>query len=128
MKCEMEAKAIVNPTENLNKVIEALSNIFDYDDLFITKNQVTVTGSSSSLVFFKEFLEKQQIRDTTRQILLKVLNQDSDKIKLKISKQAAFVGKINIVEEDLSSLGEIEVIIHTENPEEFIEWLCNYDH
>ncbi|MDI9434400.1 MAG: RNA-binding domain-containing protein [Euryarchaeota archaeon] len=124
MNCKVEARAMVHPTENLNKVIEALSNIFDYDDLLITENQVTVTGSYSSLIFFKEFLEKQRIRDTARKILLKVLNQDSNKIEFKISKQAAFAGKINLVEDDLSPLGEIEVIIHTENPDELIDWLC----
>ncbi|HHT18590.1 MAG TPA: hypothetical protein GXZ72_03420 [Methanobacterium sp.] len=124
MNCKVEARAMVHPTENLNKVIEALSNIFDYDDLLITENQVTVTGSYSSLIFFKEFLEKQRIRDAARKILLKVLNQDSNKIEFKISKQAAFAGKINLVEDDLSPLGEIEVIIHTENPDELIDWLC----
>lgn len=126
MKCEMEAKAIVNPTENLNKVIEALSNIFDYDDLVITDNQVIVTGSSSSLLRFKEFLEKRQIRDTARKILSSVLNHKSDEIKFKISKQAAFAGRINLVEGDLSPLGEIEVIIYAENPEELICWLCDH--
>ncbi len=126
MKCEIEAKTIVNPTENLNKVIEALSNIFDYDDLVITDNQVTVTGSSSSLLRFKEFLEKRQIRDTARKILSSVLKNKSDEIKFKISKQAAFAGRINLVEDDLSPLGEIEVIIYTENPEELICWLCDH--
>lgn len=126
MKCEMEAKATVNPTENLNKVIEALSNIFDYDDLLITDDQVTVCGSSSSLIRFKEFLEKRQIRDTARKILSNLLKHKSDTIKFKISKQAAFAGRINLVEDDLSPLGEIEVIIHTENPEEFICWLCDH--
>ena len=29
MNCKVEARAMVHPTENLNKVIEALSNIFD---------------------------------------------------------------------------------------------------
>lgn len=122
----MEAKAIVNPTENLNKVIEALSNIFDYDDLLITDDQVTVTGSSSSLIRFKEFLEKRQIRDTARKILTNVLNHELDGIEFKISKQAAFAGRVNLVEDDLSPLGEIDVIIYTENPEELICWLCDH--
>lgn len=126
MKYEMEAKAMVNPTENLNKVIEALSNIFDYDDLLITDDQVTVTGSSSSLIRFKEFLEKRQIRDTARKILTNVLNHELDGIEFKISKQAAFAGRVNLVEDDLSPLGEIDVIIYTENPEELICWLCDH--
>ena len=35
MKCKMMAKARVNPTEDLDKVIEAMSNIFKFDELEI---------------------------------------------------------------------------------------------
>jgi hypothetical protein len=122
----MEAKAAVNPTEDLDKVIEALSNIFDYDDLVIEKDVVTVTGSISCLFPFREFLEKMQIRDTARKMLLKGLDNATDVISLKLSKQAAFAGRINLVDDDLSPLGEIELIIKTETPEEFIGWLCDH--
>lgn len=61
MNCKVEARAMVHPTENLNKVIEALSNIFDYDDLLITENQVTVTGSYSSLIFLKNSLKNNEL-------------------------------------------------------------------
>ncbi len=122
----MEAHTTVHPTEDLDKVIEALSNVFDYDDLIITEDQVTVTGSSSTLCPVKEFLEKRQIRDTARKILIKGLKPDLNEINFKISKQAAFAGLINLVEEDLSPLGEIELTIKTKKPEEFIGWLCDH--
>jgi uncharacterized protein len=71
----------------------------------------------------KEFLEKKKIRDTARRIFLKgVIDHE---IIFKLSKQAAYAGRINLVEENLSSLGEIEVQIKTEDPEQTIEWLCN---
>ncbi|MBP1945252.1 RNA-binding domain-containing protein [Methanobacterium petrolearium] len=126
MNCKMEAHAKVHPTEDLDKVIEAFSNVFDYDDLIITEDQVTVTGSSSTLRPVKEFLEKRQIRDTARKILIKGLEPDLNEINFKISKQAAFAGIINLVEDDLSPLGEIELTIKTKNPEEFIDWLCHH--
>ncbi|OPX57439.1 MAG: hypothetical protein A4E25_02340 [Methanobacterium sp. PtaB.Bin024] len=126
MNCKMEAHTTVHPTEDLDKVIEALSNVFDYDDLIITEDQVTVTGSSSTLCPVKEFLEKRQIRDTARKILIKGLKPDLNEINFKISKQAAFAGLINLVEEDLSPLGEIELTIKTKKPEEFIGWLCDH--
>lgn len=122
----MEAHTTVHPTEDLDKVIEALFNVFDYDDLIITEDQVTVTGSSSTLCPVKEFLEKRQIRDTARKILIKGLKPDLNEINFKISKQAAFAGLINLVEEDLSPLGEIELTIKTKKPEEFIGWLCDH--
>lgn len=124
MNCKIIAKAPVNPTEDLDKVIGALSNVFDYDDILIAEEMVTVTGNKSCLLPLKEFLEKRQIRDTARRMILKGWNEESKTINLKLSKQAAFAGLVNLVDDDLSALGEIEVEISTEDMEEFAAWLC----
>jgi len=124
MNCKIIAKAPVNPTEDLDKVIGALSNVFDYDDILIAEEMVTVTGNKSCLLPLKEFLEKRQIRDTARRMILKGWNEESKTINLKLSKQAAFAGLVNLVDDDLSALGEIEVEISTEDMEEFADWLC----
>jgi len=124
MNCKIVAKATVNPTEDLDKVIEALSNVFDYDDIVIAKEMVTVTGNTSCLFPFKEFLEKGQIRDAAQKMILKGWDEESKTINLKLSKQVAFAGRINLVDDDLSSIGEIDVKISTENVEEFANWLC----
>lgn len=124
MKCKIIVRAPVNPTEDLDKIIEALSNIFDYDDIIISEESVTVTGNVSCLLPLKEFLEKRQIRDTARMMILKGWNEKSETINIKLSKQAAFAGFVNLVDDDLSPLGEIEVEIHTEDVEEFVDWLC----
>jgi len=71
MKCEFKAKTRVNPTEDLDKIIRALSNIFDYDELEISDDYVSVTGGKESLLRLKEFLEKRRIRNTARKILMK---------------------------------------------------------
>ena len=57
MNCKVVARATVNPTEDLDKIIETLSNVFNYADIVIGENSVTVTGDTSCLVPFKEFLE-----------------------------------------------------------------------
>ncbi|AUB56514.1 MULTISPECIES: RNA-binding domain-containing protein [Methanobacterium] len=124
MKCKIIITAPINPTEDLDKIIEALSNIFDYDDIIISEESVTVTGNVSCLLPLKEFLEKRQIRDTARMMILKGWNEKSETINIKLSKQAAFAGFVNLVDDDLSPLGEIEVEIHTEDVEEFVDWLC----
>lgn len=124
MNCKIVAKATVNPTEDLDKVIEALSNVFDYDDIVIAEEMVTVTGNTSCLFPFKEFLEKGQIRDAAQKMILKGWDEESKTINLKLSKQVAFAGRINLVDDDLSSIGEIDVKISTENVEEFANWLC----
>lgn len=124
MKYKIIARASVNPTEDLDKIIKALSNILDYDDILISDESVTVTGNVSCLLPLKEILEKRQIRDTARRMILKGWNEKSNTIYLKLSKQAAFAGLVNLVDDDLSPLGEIEVEIHTEDMEEFADWLC----
>ena len=124
MKCKIEAETRVNPTEDLDKVIKALSNVFDYEELEIGKDCVIISGGSSTLAHLKEFLEKKKIRDTARKIFLK--GATYNKIRFKLSKQAAYAGRINLVEENLSPLGEIEVQIKTEDPEKTIEWLCKH--
>jgi uncharacterized protein len=124
MKCKIEAETRVNPTEDLDKVIKALSNVFDYEELEIGKDCVIISGGSSTLAYLKEFLEKEKIRDTARKIFLK--GATYNKIRFKLSKQAAYAGRINLVEENLSPLGEIEVQIKTEDPEKTIEWLCKH--
>jgi predicted RNA binding protein with dsRBD fold (UPF0201 family) len=41
-----------------------------------------------------------------------------------LNKQAAYAGTVNLVEDDLSPLGEIEVQISAPNIETFTNWLC----
>ncbi|MFA0834371.1 MAG: RNA-binding domain-containing protein [Methanobacterium formicicum] len=127
MNCKIVAKATVKPTEDLDKVIKALSNVFDYDDIVIAEEMVTVTGNTSCLFPFREFLDKGQINDAARKMILKGWDEESKTINLKLNKQAAFAGRINLVDAaDLSPLGEIEVKISTENVEKFANWLCGH--
>ncbi len=60
MKCKMTAKARVNPTEDLDKVITAISNIFKFDELEIGDGYVVVTGENDSLNTTKRFSERKE--------------------------------------------------------------------
>ena len=122
MKYTMKAKVIINPTEDLDKILKALSNILDYDELEIDDNYITVTGDEDSLLRLRESLEKRRIRNTARKIMLKGL-QDKV-IFFKLSKQAAYAGLVNIISEDLSALGEINVTIETDNVDAFLDWIA----
>ena len=122
MNCKIRVTSRVNPTEDPQKVVEALSNVFDYDDLRLGEGYVVVSGEVSCLQPFKEHLEKGRIRDTARKILGQ--GRSPGEITFKLSKQAAYVGKVNLVEDELSSLGELEVTIKADNTDEFIYWLC----
>lgn len=122
MNCKIRARSPVYPTEDLQKIIQSLSNVFEYDELELGEGYVEISGESSCILPLKDNLKKSRIRDTARKILLK--GSSLGEITFKLSKQAAYVGKVNLVEDDLSSLGEIEVTITTEDTEKMIEWLC----
>jgi hypothetical protein len=121
MKCKIKARTMVNPTENLEKVTEAISNMFDYEDIEIGENYVIVSGGIESLQILKDLLRERRIRDTASKILEK--NVSSNIITFSLSKQAALVGVPNFVEGYQSPLGEIEVEIETDEVETLIQWI-----
>lgn len=121
MKCKMTARARVNPTEDLDKVIQSISNIFKFDDLEIGEDYVVVTGDVESLLDLRESLKNRKIRDTAQRIFIN--GAEENKIKFSLSKQAAFVSIPNFVDRQMSTLGEIDVIIETDNLEGFIKWM-----
>lgn len=121
MKCKMTARARVNPTEDLDKVIQSISNIFKFDDLEIGEDYVVVTGDVESLLDLRESLKNRKIRDTAQRIFIN--GAEENKIKFSLSKQAAFISIPNFVDRQMSALGEIDVIIETDNLEGLIKWM-----
>jgi uncharacterized protein len=121
MKCKMTARADVNPTEDLEKVIKSLSNMFDYDDIEIEEGCVVVSGEKASMERLKESIKNRRIRDTAEKILFKGIN--GNEIVFSLNKQAALVNVPNFVDGELSSLGEIKVKIDTDDVEGFIKWI-----
>ena len=126
MKCEITAKTPLNPTEDVDKVVKALSNMFDYDELEIGDNYIQVTGDEDSPLKLKESLEKRKIRNSARKILLKGVHDRV--IFFKLNKQTAYSGVVNFAEDKISPLGEIRVKIETSNVEGFIDWLAPLQH
>jgi predicted RNA binding protein with dsRBD fold (UPF0201 family) len=123
MKCKVTARARVNPTEDLDKVIKAISNIFEFDEVEIGDGYVSVTGEKESLLNLRESLKTRQIRDTAERILLK--GSEGNTVSFSLSKQAALVSTPNFVDREMSALGEIDVIIETDDAEAFIKWMTS---
>jgi uncharacterized protein len=121
MKCKITARARVNPTEDRNKVITAISNIFNFDELEIGEGYVIVTGENESLLNLRESLKNRKIRDTANRIFSN--GAEDNKITFSLSKQAALVSVPNFVDKDMSKLGEIDVTIETDDVEGFIKWM-----
>jgi uncharacterized protein len=122
MKCQVMAKTRLFPTEDLEKIITAISNIFDYDDIEIGENYVCASGDVKSMIRLRESLKKRRIRLAARKMMIKKSSKNI--VNFYLSKQAAFGGIANLVDEDLSSLGEIEVKVKTDNINKFIDWLA----
>ena len=122
MKCKVYAKAEVRPTEDLDKVIRALSNLFSYDDIEIGEDYVLVSGEKESITNLRKDLRERKIRGAARKTMLKGIRGNTTYFNL--SKQAAYVGVPNFVEDHLSSLGEIEVEIESDNIEKFVDWIA----
>ncbi len=122
MECKMHAKAELQPTEDIDKVIRTLSNIFDYDDIEIGDDYIRVSGGNESITKLQKELRERKIRSAARKMLLKGIR--ANKIHFNLSKQAALVGIPNFVDGNLSPLGEIEVEIETDDVEKFIDWFA----
>lgn len=121
MKCEFTAQTPINPTEDTDKVMKTLSNMFDYDEVVMGGDYISVNGGMDSLLRLKDALEVRRIRNAVRKMLIK--GSYDDVIYFKLNKQAAFSGTVNFTEGDLP-LGEIRVKIETDNVEGFIDWLA----
>jgi predicted RNA binding protein with dsRBD fold (UPF0201 family) len=121
MKCKMTARARVNPTEDLDKIIKAISNILEFDEVEIGDGYVAVTGGKESLLNLRESLKTRLIRDTAERMFIK--GAEGDIITFSLSKQAALVSTPNFVDREMSALGEIDIIIETDEVETFIKWM-----
>jgi predicted RNA binding protein with dsRBD fold (UPF0201 family) len=81
----------VHPTENREKVIEAVQNLFPGT---ILEGEEHLKGTVPDLKRFRELVEQRKIRNTLESILEK--NYCAGCTYLLLNKQAAFVGKPNV--------------------------------
>ena len=116
----LKVKTRVHPTENEEKVKQAVKNILDIE---LKRENDYLIGKSTkirSLDILKEKLKSQAIRDSTRGIFLK--NVTGKKLKFRLNKQAAFVGVVNFLES--SKRGEIEVEIESDDITKIIDLIA----
>jgi len=107
------------PTEPTDRIERAMANLFP--DCNVEVRDQIAKGTGSDLETFREAVFKQRIIDTVRTVLEKSIK--GDELRFSIGKQAAYMGKVNIDSEP-HPLGEIEVRITAEDPEELIRWIA----
>ncbi len=110
---DVEIVAPVNPTEDLTRVIDAITNIFP--NATVTESVGELIASTHSIDRFVELLEKQRIRETARTTLHDQVVDDT--ITFAISKQAALEEVVNFALAQPAELGDIVVSIRVEQPD-----------
>lgn len=126
MNVTVKVSALVYPTEMEEKVKTAIINIvpveLDFQDFGVLR--LYGEGNIENLRKLHLLLREERILDTARHILLTGI--EGNTIQFRVSKQVAFVGKVNFPAWD-ESLGPIHIEIFAENREELmkiIDWLA----
>ncbi len=115
---EIEIKAIVKNTESIDKVKEAITNVFP--DAILQKKEGLLIGAAKKMDLFKKMLETQRIRDTAKPFFKKRVKEKE--LFFLLNKEAAYVGKINFLNV-VHPMGGIEVVVKADDMAQFIEWL-----
>ena len=125
ISCDIQIFSSVNPSEDLEKVKKAISNIFPNSSI-VTENSSAHSQSHDlrSLEKIYETIHSRQSQKIYRRTLEKNLKNDTTWFYL--NKQAAFVEKIAICEEsDESPLGPIKIILTSSNIDGIIDWMVS---
>ena len=113
----------VNPSESIEKIEQAISNIFPY--AITNNNDLSINAHSKELRSFEkiyQFIHNNKLQ----KIYLRSLedNLQDDTTWFYLNKQAAFVEQIAICEESNESpLGPIKVTLTSSNIDAIIDWI-----
>ena len=125
LSCKIEMFCTVNPSESIEKIEKAISNIFPYSIINNNNNNLTIHAQSKELRSFEkiyQFIHNNKLQKNYLRSLEDHLQDDTTWFYL--NKQAAFVEQIAICEEsDESPLGPIKVTITSSNIDAIIDWL-----
>jgi len=120
--CKIEAYAAVNPSEDPEKVQQAISNILQ--DMNFKYENGSIKGISNdlqSLYKIYETIKSRKSRTYRRQMRY---NLEGDTTWFYLNKQAASVNVIALCEEaEESPLGPIKILLHSKNIDKVMEWL-----
>jgi len=125
----IRVEAEVRPTEDVGKVLKAISTIVRVDNTKIEdigKGYRMVVIESTDILSLKPFhdvLRKYRILDTAREYMLK--HRQRDTIVIMFNKQAAYQGYANFIDSpNESPLGAIVLTITSTQIDKVIDWLA----
>ncbi len=119
---------LVWPSEDKEKVLLALSNVFDYERIREEKEGYAVkliaeADSLNALKKLHRLLREERILDSARKHLLSGI--DGNTLTFMLNKQVAYIGKVVFADSEKESpLGPIKITVETKNPKAVVDWLA----
>lgn len=123
-RIDLKVEAIVNPSEDTQKVIDAIANLFTRcsPEVSFRSRVVGRAIGSDSLAILYEQVRSRSAMGVLRRMLLD--NRVGDSTSFLLNKQAATSGIAAVIEEEQESpLGPIRVTISCEELDALIDWL-----
>jgi predicted RNA binding protein with dsRBD fold (UPF0201 family) len=127
---EITVKSQVHPTEDAGKVREAIENLlgkgtFDIEDHENFSEIVVPVITQEGLNFIRRLIQEKRIIDAVRVRLLGNFNDLELTTGLDFDKQAAFIGKIRLIDNTVESppLGAVEIRMTFKDLPQFREFL-----
>jgi len=95
-KVEIEIETYVHPTEDVDKVIQAVKNLFPDAEIEIKDGKLK--AKAWDLKKLRDLLRRQRILDTARTELFR--GRSGNEITIYLNKQTAYVSKVNFADEN----------------------------
>ena len=123
-RIDLKVETIVNPSEDTQKVIDAIANLFMRcsPEVSFRSRVVGRAVGSDSLAILYEQVRSRSAMGVLRRMLLD--NRVGDSTSFLLNKQAATSGIAAVIEEEQESpLGPIRVTISCEELDALVDWL-----
>jgi len=123
----LHIEAEVNPTEDLEKVKQAVENIFGAVKFKVKSRTwghmlIAETTGTEGLTKLYNMLSRERIRSAARKVFRRGMDEKS--VVFYLNKQVAYAGHISFSQKTAESpLGPINVQIRCDNPRKLINWL-----
>ena len=125
--CKTSAYCAINPSEDIDKIRTAVSNVLiDMDEKIVGNSLIANSNNYESLSKIYEIIRVKNIKKAYRRNLRQNIVDDSTWFYL--NKQAAFANVIALCDEDNQSpLGPIKIVLQSKNIRDVIDWLVPYE-
>ena len=125
--CKISAYCAINPSEDIDKIRTAVSNVLiDMNERIAGNSLITNSNNYESLSKIYEIVRAKNITKAYRRNLRQNMADDSTWFYL--NKQAAFANVIALCDEDNQSpLGPIKIVLQSKNIRDVIDWLVPYE-